>query len=149
MFFFKQAKKAAERESPLPRKDLGEGLYYTYKQTSNGIGGYADRDICLYKERKAGFACCLVDEEGIIQNFPGFDKGDWIKLAEYPIENKVRFGFSIAPFSQGKAKVTWMFQPDGWYYADSQGYGKEKDEEVVLYSYINKKGKFLVPFGPK
>ena len=149
MFFFKKADKLTSAKKERPHKDLGEGMYYTYSQLSNGIGGYADRDVYLFSGKKAGFACCLVDEEGIIQNFPGFDKGDWVKLAEYPVENKVRFVFSIAPFSQGKAKVTWMFQPDGWYYADSQGYGKEKDEEITLYSYINKKGKFLVPFGPK
>ena len=147
MFFFKKSLPFEEKRKRT-RKDLGKGYYYTYIQCSNGIGGYAIRDLWLFHDRKRKFARCIIDEAGIIQSFPGFEKGEWIKLAEYPLENRQRFSFSIAEFSDGKAQVRWMFQPDGWYYADSQGYGKEKDEEIVLYSYIDEKGNFLMPFYP-
>ena len=147
MLFFKKAKQASNPKKDRPHHDLGNGLYYTYDQVSNGIGGYRDMDLWLFSEKDPHFARCIIDEAGQIQNFPGFDMGDWVKDAEYPIENKVRFVFAISKFSEGRASVMWRFQPDGWYYADSQGYGKEKDEEIELYSYIDEKGNFLAPFG--
>lgn len=146
MLFFRKAKEASNPKKERKHHDLGNGFYYTYDQTSNGIGGYRDMDLWLFSEKKPGFACCIIDEAGHIKNFPGFEMGDWVKLAEYPIENRVRFGFDIRAFSQGRACVMWRFQPDGWYYADSQGFGKEKDEEINLYSYIDEKGNFLMPF---
>ena len=39
-----------------------------------------------------------------------------------------------------------MFQPDGWYFADSWGLGREDQEEIVLYAYMDKSGKIVTPF---
>ncbi len=90
----------------------------------------------------------LVDEESAFVNFPGIENPGFI-------EQYIRLG-SLAPFAEfitsfedfkdGKARVLWEVQPDGWYWADEDGFGAESDYEIVLYSYLDENGNFLAPF---
>lgn len=61
---------------------------------------------------------------------------------------KVPYYFGIEEYSNGVTLVVWTLQPDGCYYADSDGYGMTDDEEINLYAYIDKEGHIIVPFQP-
>ena len=39
-----------------------------------------------------------------------------------------------------------MYQPDGRYFEDDDGFGAEKCEEIILYAYLNEKGRVVTPF---
>ena len=38
------------------------------------------------------------------------------------------------------------YQPDGFYWADEDGFGAENDSEIVLYADLDAKGVFKGPF---
>lgn len=42
--------------------------------------------------------------------------------------------------------LLWQVQPDGYYWADEDGYGMTPDEEVTLYADIDETGHFTGPF---
>lgn len=56
--------------------------------------------------------------------------------------------FGVNSFKDGVAYVQWTLQPDGHYYADSDGFGMTDDDEVNVYAFIDKKAHVLVPFQP-
>ena len=133
-------------ECPEPRFKLGDGYYFEFDEVSNGMGGYRMINVYLLKGNEPSFKCCIVNEHGMIEDFPGIEKGDWIKELEFPLENKTQFRFWISPYNDGKASVTWTLQPDGRYFADEDGFGAENCEEITLYSSIDTNGKFIEPF---
>lgn len=57
-----------------------------------------------------------------------------------------RFPTSIKKYENGVAQVDWMINPDGMYYADSDGYGMTDDDEIELYGFIDRKGHVVVKF---
>lgn len=61
---------------------------------------------------------------------------------------KVPYYFGIEDYKNGVALVVWTLQPDGCYYADSDGFGITDDDEIKIYAYIDKEGHILVPFQP-
>lgn len=144
-------KKSAEKHNSADDKKelsspLGGGYYLVFKEVNNGEGGYCRTDMYLRKIGDDAFRHCIIDERGIIRNFPGFKDGEWKKLLEYPLDNKVRFDFGVSIFKNGKALISWTLQPDGRYFEDEDGYGAENYEEVTLYSYLNEDGMFTEPF---
>ncbi len=64
------------------------------------------------------------------------------------MSTKVPYFFGIEDYSKGVTLVVWTLQPDGCYYADSNGYGMTDDEEINIYAYIDKEGHIIVPFQP-
>lgn len=40
--------------------------------------------------------------------------------------------------------MSWQINPDGRYYMDDDGYGMTDDEEITIYSYVDRAGKPLV-----
>lgn len=64
------------------------------------------------------------------------------------ISTKVDYYFGVDDFKDGFALVVWTIQPDGQYFADSDGFGMTHDQELNLYAYIDKNATFLVPFQP-
>jgi hypothetical protein len=56
------------------------------------------------------------------------------------------FSAYIYSFEQGVAYVSWQLNPDGQYYADSDGYGMTDDEEVNVYGCIDRQGRVVVKF---
>ena len=133
-------------ERPEPRFKLGDGYYLEFDEVPNGMGGYRKINVYLLKMDDPSFMRCIVNDSGLIENFPGINEGDWIKDLEYPLDRKIRFGFWIYTYKEGKATVEWTLQPDGRYFADEDGFGAEKCEEIILYSYIDNNGFFMEPF---
>lgn len=132
---------------PEPRFKLGEGFYFEFDQVSNGMGGYRMTDVYLLKQGDPDFKRCIVDKSGIIQNPLGIEEGEWIKELEIPLMGmKTRFRFWIYAYENGKATVEWTLQPDGRYFADEDGFGAERFDEITLYSSIDTNGVFTEPF---
>lgn len=55
----------------------------------------------------------------------------------------------IEPFRNGIARVAWVVQEkghDGYYWMDEDGFGMEDEREIIIYGYINKKGKVVGNF---
>lgn len=52
----------------------------------------------------------------------------------------------VSNFTNNVARVEWQLNPDGRYYMDDDGFGMTDDEEIAVYSYINRRGKPLVKF---
>lgn len=135
-----------QAERPEPRYKLGNGFYWEYEQSSNGIGGYHPVNAYLLKMDDPSVKRCIVGEDGAIQNFPGIVEGPWKSSLEYPLDRKTRFRFWIYAYKDGKAPVEWTLQPDGRYFEDENGFGGENCEEIVLRSYIDTDGFFTEPF---
>ncbi len=57
--------------------------------------------------------------------------------------------FAVEQFKNGVALVEWTLYPDGRYFMDEDGYGMEDNEESVLYGFIDKKARVVVPFQAK
>lgn len=129
-----------------PRFKLGNGFYWEFEQVYNGMGGYRMMNVYLLKINDSTYRQCIVNENGHIQNFPGFCDGEWKKELQYPLNNKILFDFWISAYKDGKAFVSWTLQPDGRYFEDEDGFGAENCEEVSLYSYLDEEGKFTEPF---
>lgn len=64
------------------------------------------------------------------------------------VELRAPYYFGINEFKYGVASVSWTLQPDGRFYADENGFGMEKDEEINYYAFINAQADILVPFQP-
>lgn len=133
-------------ERPEPRFNLGDGYYFEFEQVSNGMGGYRMVNVYLLKVDDPAFKRCIVDGKGKIENFPGVEKGEWIRELEFPLSNKTQFRFWIYAYTDGKASVEWTLQPDGRYFEDEDGFGAENCEEIILYSSLDTNGFFTEPF---
>lgn len=57
--------------------------------------------------------------------------------------------FSVGTFRNGVACVEWTLYPDGRYFMDEDGFGMEDNDESVLYGFIDKKARVVVPFQAK
>ena len=136
-------------QRPEPRFKLGDGFYFEFDEVSNGMGGYRMINVYLLKIDDPSFKRCIVNGSGMIENFPGIEEGDWIKELEYPLDKKIKFGFWIYAYKDGKASVEWTLQPDGRYFADADGFGSENCEEITVHSYIDTNGIFTEPFKRK
>lgn len=137
---------APKPERPEPRFKLGDGYYFEFEQVSNGMGGYHMINVYLLKLDDPTFKRCIVDGRGKIKNFPGVEKGEWLKELEFPLNNKTQFRFWIYAYKDGKASVEWTLQPDGRYFEDEDGFGAENCEEITLYSSLDTNGFFTGPF---
>ena len=129
-----------------PHFKLGDGFYFEFNEVPNGMGGYRMINVYLLKTDNPSFRRCIVDERGMIENFPGIVEGDWKKSLEFPLDRKTQFRFWIYHYKDGKAAVEWMLQPDGRYFEDEDGFGGENCKEVTLHSYIDTNGFFTEPF---
>lgn len=91
----------------------------------------------------------IVDEEGNFVNFPGIENEYLLKPYYKGDTVSHVIGFRTEFFREdetGKLMVHWQVQPDGWYWADEDGFGAENDLEIVLYAYLTEDGKFEAPF---
>ena len=108
----------------------------------------ADEDSSVFfVDEKNGVRKMIIDSRGNIQNFPGMIKEDfWVKhVAPNYLKPRVGFRSSFEKRENGWIFL-WQLQPDGWYWADEDGFGGEDDLEVVLYTYLNLSGDFTGPF---
>lgn len=51
-------------------------------------------------------------------------------------------------FKDGLCAISWMLYPDGQYFADSDGYGMEDNDEEVVYAIIDTDLNIVEPFRP-
>lgn len=124
--------------------DLGDGYKITYRNKANGFGGMHHVDMQLFKD--STFIKKITDEYGQFIDFPGIVEGPWKSKIVGGVDPYVGFVARVYEFKHGFALFSWVVQPDGRYYADETGFGAERDEEVILYSYMNKNGEFVTPF---
>lgn len=57
--------------------------------------------------------------------------------------------FVVGKFKNDVALVVWTLYPDGMFFMDEDGYGMEHNEESVLYGFIDRKARVVVPFQAK
>lgn len=57
--------------------------------------------------------------------------------------------FAVGTFDKGVAMVTWTLYPDGRYFMDEDGYGMEDNDESVLYGFIDRHARVVIPFQAK
>lgn len=81
------------------------------------------------------------------------DDIDWMSLEGLPqdaIDKAKKLNALFPTFVRGYkkdiAEVSWQINPDGRYYMDEDGYGMTNDEEITIYSYVDRAGKLLVKF---
>ena len=81
------------------------------------------------------------------------DDIDWQSLEGLPQdaidkakELNAHFPTFVRGYKNGVAEVSWQINPDGRYYMDEDGYGMTDDEEITIYSYVDRAGKPLVKF---
>lgn len=51
-------------------------------------------------------------------------------------------------FEKGVCAISWMLYPEGRYFADSDGFGGEDNEEECVYAIMDTHLDFIVPFRP-
>ncbi len=98
---------------------------------------------------KSGNRKLIVDNNGYIRNFPGIKKEDsWIGAvtSDRYLKPQVRFRSEFSRYDENRYMMLWQIQPDGRYWADDDGFGMENDDEIMLYSFIDKNGDFMGPF---
>ena len=93
----------------------------------------------------------IVDYDGNIVGFPGIDARDMDIITKHltirdALSPKIRYRTDFERRENGNIIMIWQVQPDGMYWRDEDGYGMTPDEEIRLYSFIDKNGRFTAPF---
>lgn len=89
----------------------------------------------------------VLDEKGNIRNFPGITEDEtWKKKHRIGSHRDVRFEARFVALGDGNTLMQWLYQPDGWYWVDEDGFGFSGDSSIMLYSVIDGSGCFTKPF---
>lgn len=125
-----------ERESPY----LTETVVFGMRRSGD------DSSVCFVDENR-GIRRLLVDSGGNIQDFPGIVEEDfWTReVSPHALKPRIHFRTSFEERENGWIML-WQIQPDGRYWADDDGFGMEDEEEVTLYTYVDRNGQFTGPF---
>ena len=126
--------------------ELDGGLYFTYDQVSNFMGGYVNVNITLRRRGVPGLAAPVTDREGRFLHFPGAEEGSWRRDLTGELVPQCRFRCWISREEDGKLWFEWMVQPDGRYWGDDGGFGMDHDVEVTLHAPMDEDGRFTGPF---
>ena len=140
--------KECEKHVVSRRLDLGNDLYLTYSNKPNYIGGSRAADITLWK-----FPDIMIEK--ITDNFGYFfypveikeTKG--FRHSSHKLGPSINYSFNISPYKNDYAMFEWTYQPDGRYFSDEQGFGADHCDEIVMYAYMDKQGRFVTPFSVK
>lgn len=131
---------------PFDTEDLGEQMMLVKEV----ISGYWKPRFLVDHQRQQAVEIANQNEQLLIVTE---DDIDWETLKMLPEKVVARvqyrlccFPFWIFHYHNGMAKVMWMINPEGRYYADSQGYGMTGDEEISLHGSIDRTGKVLEKF---
>ena len=90
----------------------------------------------------------IVNSSGCFENFPGIVQGKWTDYIKGKFDfdaGEIRFQTSFKEYEDGY-RCLWEIQPDGRYWEDEDGFGRESASEIVLYADLNAKGEFKGPF---
>ena len=87
----------------------------------------------VFIDRNVGLEKVIVDSTGKIRNFPGIIKESfWYnEVSAQRLQPRVFFRLSFEK-RDNMWVVFWTVQPDGRYWADDDGFGAEKEEEIVV-----------------
>lgn len=129
-------------------KDLGEGMAVVEEVIYNY---WRERFLVNHE---AAEAYELMDRD-LTLTFLTEDDVDWDGV-ETLKNNRNAYSFSayyqifgLYKFVNGVTLVRWTLYPDGMYFMDEDGYGMEDNEESVLYGFIDKKARVVIPFQAK
>ena len=135
------------RKKSAAHRDLqeSEGVGPVYL-TQTVVFGKGDSSVFFVDENR-GIRKMLVDENGMIQHFPGivrepFWTGQVSAGALFP---RIRYRTDFE-YRNGQWRMLWQVQPDGAFWADNDGFGRGKEEEVILYTFVDSNGNFTGPF---
>lgn len=116
--------------------------------TRDDKGGMYITNIVTGKTRKLTSGACLLVEDSEI------DYEDISRKCPHGIENARAKAIRYAAvntwdgFKDGYCAISWMLYPDGMYFADSDGYGMESNDEEVVYAIMNENLEIIEPFRP-
>ena len=146
--FGRRKKETANRAAPQPVPEqkgpalsrwvtFGRHRYYSPGDEIGVIFTNAEKGICRV----------IVDEQGVIRDFPGIEDPERIRslLDNGSMEPRIRFRTDFCRKEDG-IHMLWQIQPDGRYWADDDGFGMENDCEVILKSVLDDEGRFTMPF---
>lgn len=129
-------------------KDWGEGMEIVQEVISD----YWRERFLINHEAKEAYE---VMDKRLRLTFVTNDDVDW-EGVETLDNNSNAYNFSayyqrfaIGEFKNGVALVVWTLYPDGRYFMDEDGYGMEDNDESVIYGYIDRKARVVVPFQAK
>ena len=107
---------------------------------------YGNEPVILTDE--GGNEIVIADGKGNIKNFPGIlPEKSWIdELDGESIPPRIQYRTEFSRCPDGTWRMLWEVQPDGRYWADSDGFGGNSDSEIILYSHFDSTGTFLAPF---
>ena len=90
----------------------------------------------------------IVDRDGSICDYPGVEYSEALvqELGNRQIQPIVKYETRFERADTGGFLMVWTVRPDGFYWADSWGFGAEAYESVELYSRIDEDGRFTCPF---
>lgn len=137
--------------------EMASGIHYNFVERNDGmIQARRKREADTYLMNTAtGEAWQIVNADGVFARWSlidvemaAIDERDR-KALDTALSRSTRFGFGFYNYyKNGVACVSWRLQPDGCYYADSDGFGATDDDEVMFCAFINRRCDVLVPFQP-
>lgn len=116
--------------------------------TRDDKGGMYITNIVTGKTRKLTSGAGLlvedseIDYEAISRKCPHGIENARAKAIRYAAVN------TWDGFKDGYCAISWMLYPDGMYFADSDGYGMESNDEEVVYAIMNENLEIIEPFRP-
>ncbi|MCD8235182.1 MAG: hypothetical protein LUD00_00705 [Prevotellaceae bacterium] len=131
---------------PYEKQSLDEDMYVI----NQVIGEYWKPRYLVDEKKKT--AVEFMDSWTTLQTVCA-DDIDWKSLEGLPQdaidkakELNAHFPTFVRGYKNGVAEVSWQINPDGRYYMDEDGYGMTDDEEITIYSYVDRTGNPLVKF---
>ncbi|MBQ9009929.1 MAG: hypothetical protein IJ088_11445, partial [Clostridia bacterium] len=113
----------------------------------NHLYRHSDEIAEVYmKNSRTGVRKVIVDDNGVILDFPGFAYPDLVSLYNGGIPwQMIRFRSEIKKLDDQYALI-WQIKPDGRYWEDDDGFGSNRDDEINLYARMDENGHFTEPF---
>lgn len=131
---------------PYEKQGLDDGMYVI----NQVIGEYWKPRFLI--DEKSKTAIEFMDSCTTLQTVNA-DDVDWKTLEGLPQEaiDRAKVLDAVYPtfirgYKNDVAEVSWQINPDGRYFMDEDGYGMTDDEEITIYSYVDRAGKPLVKF---
>lgn len=105
--------------------------------------------VVEFVDEQTGHRTTIINEERVIQNFPGIENAEEIEamLGEGSLTPRNLFGVDFRKMEDGRYQMIWQVQPDGQlFWQDEDGFGGTSDSEIKLSAIIDQQGRFVTPF---
>ena len=100
----------------------------------------------IMENTRTGIQKTIVDDNGMIADFPGFAYPDLVSLYNNGVPSgRIQFRSDISKLGEQYALI-WQIQPDGRYWEDDDGFGMTTDDEIDLYAHLDETGHFAESF---